>query len=24
MDLVRGVDKRYPAWRTPTYSAVAV
>lgn len=24
MDIVRGVDKRYPAWRTPTYSAVAV
>jgi branched-chain amino acid aminotransferase len=24
MELVRGVDKRYPAWRTPTYSGVAV
>jgi len=24
LNLVRGVDKRFPAWRTPTYSAVAV
>jgi len=24
MDLVRGVDKRHPEWRTPVYSAVAV
>ena len=24
MDIVRGADKRYPAWRTPTYSAVTV
>ena len=24
MDVVRGVDKRYPAWRTPVYSAVTV
>ena len=24
MDIVRGVDKRYPAWRTPTYSGVTV
>ena len=24
MDIVRGVDKRYPEWRTPTYKAVTV
>jgi branched-chain amino acid aminotransferase len=24
MDIVRGADKRYPVWRTPTYSAVTV
>ncbi len=24
MDVVRGVDKRHPEWRTPVYSAVAV
>ena len=24
MDIVRGADKRYPEWRTPVYSAVAV
>ena len=24
MDIVRGVDKRYPEWRTPTYRAVRV
>ena len=24
MDIVRGVDKRYQTWRTPTYSAVTV
>jgi hypothetical protein len=24
MDIVRGVDKRYPEWRTPTYRPVTV
>ena len=24
MDMVRGVDKRYPEWRTPTYKPVHV
>jgi branched-chain amino acid aminotransferase len=24
MDIVRGVDKRYPEWRTPTYRGVTV
>jgi hypothetical protein len=24
MDIVRGVDKRFPEWRTPTYRAVRV
>jgi branched-chain amino acid aminotransferase len=24
MNIVRGADKRFPAWRTPTYSAVTV
>ena len=24
MNIVRGVDKRYPEWRTPVYPAVKV
>jgi len=24
MDIVRGVDKRFPEWRTPTYRTVRV
>ena len=24
MDIVRGVDKSYPEWRTPVYNAIKV
>jgi branched-chain amino acid aminotransferase len=24
LDIVRGVDKRYPEWRTPIYNAIKV